>query len=250
MYCCAVSTCLFLSRTEKAKSPPNGAYEETEGKAGDSLRCIGATHAHDTDQAQPAVSTNDRYLAAQPKGDKRLWETAALSHLRDGFRSGDLWLPRPRRHGDPTQAPVPLSVTTSEAALAVPLNAGEWLTDRQAWMALESGTKLGHIRERGGNSVPKMGHIRRLPTDGFRRLVSLTPNELSTVVVRTLPACGRGQGRLQRVRPVNYVSPGLDSLNGRRFACPALRLRPLPAALAFGAQIGVVCGRDNILPKR
>ena len=34
-----------------------------------------------------------RHLDAQPKGDKRLWEVAVLSHLRDGFRSGDLWLP-------------------------------------------------------------------------------------------------------------------------------------------------------------
>ena len=56
-----------------------------------------------------------RYLDAQPKGDKRLWEVAVLSHLRDGFRSGDLWLPRSRRHGDPTQALVPLPVTTSNA---------------------------------------------------------------------------------------------------------------------------------------
>ena len=77
-----------------------------------------------------------RYLNAQPKGDKRLWEVAVLSHLRDGFRSGDLWLPRSRRHGDPTQALVPLPVTTSDTALAVPLDAGERLADRQAWMTL------------------------------------------------------------------------------------------------------------------
>ena len=77
-----------------------------------------------------------RYLDAQPKGDKRLWEVAVLSHLRDGFRSGDIWLPRSRRHGDPTHALVPLPTSTIDAALDVPLDVGVWLADRQAWMAL------------------------------------------------------------------------------------------------------------------
>lgn len=76
-----------------------------------------------------------RHLDAQPEGDKRLWEVAVLSHLRDGFRSGDLWLPRSRRHGDPRRALVPLPVNTTDAALAVPFDAGAWMADRQAWMA-------------------------------------------------------------------------------------------------------------------
>ena len=67
---------------------------------------------------------------------KWLWEVAVLSHLRDGFRSGDLWPPRSRRHGDPTQALGLLPVTTSDTALAVPLDAGEWLARPQAWMTL------------------------------------------------------------------------------------------------------------------
>ena len=95
----------------------------------------GRTHTEPRAFLRP-TSKWRRYLDAQPKGDKRLWEVAVLSHLRDGFRSGDLWLPRSRRHGDPTQALVPLPVTTSDTALAVPLDAGEWLADRQAWMTL------------------------------------------------------------------------------------------------------------------
>ena len=95
----------------------------------------GRTHTEPRAFLRP-TSKWRRYLNAQPKGDKRLWEVAVLSHLRDGFRSGDLWLPRSRRHGDPTQALVPLPVTTSDTALAVPLDAGEWLADRQAWMTL------------------------------------------------------------------------------------------------------------------
>ena len=93
----------------------------------------GRSHSSPRAFLRPASKWH-RYLDAQPKGDKRLWEVAVLSHLRDGFRSGDLWLPRSRRHGDPTQALVPLPVTTSNAALTVPLDAGEWLADRQAWM--------------------------------------------------------------------------------------------------------------------
>ena len=93
-------------------------------------------HSHDNPRTflRPASKWH-RHLDAQPKGDKRLWEVAVLSHLRDGFRSGDIWLPRSRRHGDPTRALVPLPATTSDAALAVPLDAGVWLADRQAWMA-------------------------------------------------------------------------------------------------------------------
>ena len=30
----------------------------------------------------------------------RLWEVAVLCHLRDAFRSGDIWLAHSRRYGD------------------------------------------------------------------------------------------------------------------------------------------------------
>ncbi|HIB5507498.1 TPA: Tn3 family transposase, partial [Klebsiella pneumoniae] len=41
-----------------------------------------------------------RHLRAQRAGDARLWEIAVLFHLRDAFRSGDVWLTRSRRYGD------------------------------------------------------------------------------------------------------------------------------------------------------
>jgi hypothetical protein len=40
-----------------------------------------------------------RHLRAQAAGDTRLWEIAVLFHLRDAFRSGDVWLARSRRYG-------------------------------------------------------------------------------------------------------------------------------------------------------
>ena len=68
----------------------------------------GSSHSSPRGFLRPASKWH-RHLDAQPKGDKRLWEVAVLSHLRDGFRSGDLWLQRSRRHGDPTQALVPVA---------------------------------------------------------------------------------------------------------------------------------------------
>ena len=122
--------------------------------------------SHDTPRTflRPASKWH-RYLDAQPKGDKRLWEVAVLSHLRDGFRSGDLWLPRSRRHGDPTQALVPLPTSTIDTALAVPLDVGVWLADRQAWMALglerlakaaRTGSIPGGVIRDGGLNIDRL----------------------------------------------------------------------------------------------
>ena len=132
----------------------------------DAARLIrdGSSHSSPRAFLRPAAKWH-RYLDAQPKGDKRLWEVAVLSHLRDGFRSGDLWLPRSRRHGDPTQALVPLPAVTTDAALAVPLDAGEWLADRQAWMthglerlakAARAGAIPGGVIRDGGLNIDRL----------------------------------------------------------------------------------------------
>jgi len=63
-----------------------------------------------------------RHLRAQPEGDHRLWETAVLFHLRDAFRSGDVWLVRSRRYGDLKQSLVAQDAVASRARLAVPLD--------------------------------------------------------------------------------------------------------------------------------
>ena len=41
-------------------------------------------------------------------GDTRLWEVAVLFHLRDAFRSGDVWLLHSRHYGDLKQVLVPM----------------------------------------------------------------------------------------------------------------------------------------------
>ena len=60
-----------------------------------------------------------RHLDDRPAGDRKLWEVAVLFHLRDALRSGGAWLPRSRRHADPTRALVAVPVVAADAGLAV-----------------------------------------------------------------------------------------------------------------------------------
>lgn len=59
---------------------------------------------------------------------------AVLFHLRDAFRSGDIWVPHFRRYGDLKQALVPVEAVKDEPRLAVPLDPETWLADRKARM--------------------------------------------------------------------------------------------------------------------
>jgi hypothetical protein len=65
-----------------------------------------------------------RHLRAQAAGDARLWEVAVLFHLRDTFRSGDVWLARSRRYGDLKHELVPAQAVAERGRLAVPLRPG------------------------------------------------------------------------------------------------------------------------------
>lgn len=85
----------------------------------------------------PAANSKwNRHLRAQEKGDTRLWEVAVLFHLRDAFRSGDVWLAHSRRYGDLKQVLVPMIAAQENAKLAVPSNPQDWLADRKARLAV------------------------------------------------------------------------------------------------------------------
>jgi TnpA family transposase len=75
-----------------------------------------------------------RHLQAQDAGDHKLWEVAVLSHMRDAFRSGDIWLPYSRRYGDLKQALVPLAAVPNTPRLSVPFDPMKWLEDRKVRM--------------------------------------------------------------------------------------------------------------------
>lgn len=108
-----------------------------------------------------------RHLECQEPGDKRLWEVAACFHLRDAFRSGDVWLKQSRRYGDLKQVLVPATVAAENTRLAVPLDSETWLADRHA--QIESG--LQQLSKAAMNGTIPGGAIKdgalslsRLPT--------------------------------------------------------------------------------------
>jgi hypothetical protein len=76
-----------------------------------------------------------RHLNAQQEDGHRLWEVAVLFHLRDAFRSGDIWVPYSRRYSDLKQALVPAEAVKDTPGLAVPFDPEAWLADRKARMA-------------------------------------------------------------------------------------------------------------------
>ncbi|PTQ63008.1 Tn3 family transposase [Celeribacter persicus] len=72
-----------------------------------------------------------RHLNAQEPDDNRLWEVAVLFHIRDAFRSGDIWLPHSRRYADLKQALVPMEAAKASPRLTMPFEPEVWLEDRK-----------------------------------------------------------------------------------------------------------------------
>lgn len=111
------------------------------------------------------TSNWSRLLKATPN-DRRLWEVAVLFHLRDAFRSADIWLGSSRRYADLRETLVPMAAVKSTARLAIPFEPESWFADRNARMA--DGLKRLAKAVRTG-SIPK-GRIE----DGTLRIERLT----------------------------------------------------------------------------
>ena len=73
-----------------------------------------------------------RHLNAQATDDHRLWEVAVLSHLREAFRSGDIWLAHSRRYAELKEVLVPVEAAQATPRLTVPLDPESWIEDRKA----------------------------------------------------------------------------------------------------------------------
>ena len=106
-----------------------------------------------------------RHLRAQPVGDHRLWEIAVLFHIRDAFRSGDIWLSGSHRYADLKQILVPAQAIEQTARLTVPLRPHEWLAERRARLderlkelgrAARAGAIPGGIIENGRLHIDKL----------------------------------------------------------------------------------------------
>ena len=119
-----------------------------------------------------------RHLNADEGDGQRLWEVAVLFHLREAFRSGDIWLAHSRRFGDLKEALVPAEVARATPRLAMPFEPEAWLADRKARMSdalrrLARAAKAGAIP--GGsieNGVLKID-----------RLTAAVPEEAEAVVL-------------------------------------------------------------------
>ena len=76
-----------------------------------------------------------RHLNGEGDDSDRLWEVAVLFHLREAFRSGDIWLAHSRRFGDLKEALVPAEVARATPRLAMPFEPEAWLADRKMRMS-------------------------------------------------------------------------------------------------------------------
>ena len=126
-----------------------------------------------------------RHLNAQDPGDHRLWEVAVLSHLRDAFRSGDIWLAHSRRYADLKHALVPMAAARATPRLAVPFDPEEWLADRKSRMA--DGLKRLAVAAKTG-AIPG-GSIKNgsLKIDRLTAAVPAEADELVLDLYRRLP---------------------------------------------------------------
>ena len=94
----------------------------------------------------------------------RLWIVAVLFHLREAFRSGDVWLAHSRRYSDMKQALVPVEAAQT-MSLSMPLEPEAWIEDRKQRledglhrlaMAVNNGTLPGDVIEDGRLRVERL----------------------------------------------------------------------------------------------
>ena len=58
-----------------------------------------------------------------------------MFHLREAFRSGDIWLAQSRRYADLKDALVPIATAQATSRLMVPFDPADWLANRKSRMA-------------------------------------------------------------------------------------------------------------------
>lgn len=96
----------------------------------------------------PRSKWRKQFNATETNKD-RLWVVAVMVHLREAFRSGDVWLAHSRRYGDMKQAFVPVE-TAQGMGLAMPLDPETWIADRKRRIEdglarLAAGVKMGTL---------------------------------------------------------------------------------------------------------
>ena len=175
-----------------------------------------------------------RHLKAQEPNGHRLWEVAVLSHLRDAFRSGDIWLAHSRRYGDLKQALVPIEAAKAMPRLTVPFYPEEWLSNRKTRMAdglerLAAAAKAGAIP--GGSIENGI-----LKTDRLTADVPAEADELVLDLYRRLPDVRITDMLLEVEKAIGFT----DAFAHLRTGAPCKdRIGLLNVLLAEGLNLGL-----------
>jgi len=119
-----------------------------------------------------------RHLNAQEPDDNRFWEVAVLFQVREGFRSGDIWLPHSRRYADLKQALVPMEAAKTTPRLTMPFEPEVWLADRKKRLreGLERLAKAARTGAIPGGSIEN-GILK------IDRLTAAVPDEADAMVL-------------------------------------------------------------------
>lgn len=90
------------------------------------------------------------------KPDRRLWETATMAHLRNKWRSGDVWVERSSNYRRFDSYLLPVSeVAPIAATLKLPATADEWLIGR----ARELDRRLKRFAQSLARGTVEGGHL-------------------------------------------------------------------------------------------
>ena len=175
-----------------------------------------------------------RRLLTARRDDERLWQVAVLFHLRDAFRSGDIWLAHSRRYGDVKRTLVPIEAARATARLAVPHAPEDWLADRMTRM--ETGLlRLANAARMGllpGNSVEE-GILR---TDRIAVDPPAGADELILDLYRRLPEARITDILLEVDRATGFT----DAFTHLRTGAPCKdRIGLLNVLLAEGINLGL-----------
>lgn len=78
------------------------------------------------------LSPNSKWHRHLKGGDARLWEFAVIFHIKDAFRSGDLWLGHSHQYADLRDTLVPAEAVKACPRLTVALDPNQWLAAKKA----------------------------------------------------------------------------------------------------------------------
>ncbi|WP_299567845.1 Tn3 family transposase [uncultured Sulfitobacter sp.] len=170
---------------------------------------------------------------AQETNRDRLWVVAVLFHLREAFRSGDVWLSHSRRYSDMKQALVPVEAAQT-MGLSMPLEPEIWIADRKQRledglhrlvMAVKNGTLPGGVIEDG-----------RLRVDRLEADVPAEADSLILDLYRRLP-----EVRITNIlMDVDNDTGFIDAFTHLRTGAPCKdRLGLLNVVLAEGLNLGL-----------